>query len=113
VKAPRIIYWCKNHVIIGTLLTLAVIYVGYEFLSQIFVYSRDSSSRWSYVGTQGGVAFLLALITGTGPSDSIMPAVNRIAGMLCGVAILFTVCAVVGYSGGNSSIASTRTKPTA
>jgi hypothetical protein len=29
-------------------------------------------------------AFILALVTGIGPPDSIMPAVNRIAGMLCG-----------------------------
>lgn len=67
-------------------------------LAGVFLFSRShhSDSRWSYVGTQGGVAFLLAVITGNGPPDSIMPAINRIAGMLSGVAILLGVSLVFG-----------------
>jgi uncharacterized membrane protein YccC len=68
-------------------------------LSGIFAFAQlhHSTSHWAYVGTQGGVAFILALITGSGPPDSILPAINRIAGMLCGVLILLGVCRVVGY----------------
>jgi uncharacterized membrane protein YccC len=78
----------------------------------IFLFSllHHSSSRWSYVGTQGGVAFILALVTGVGPPDSIMPAVNRIAGMLCGVGILLGVCFVFGHGGGNRSQVQRKTK---
>jgi uncharacterized membrane protein YccC len=65
----------------------------------IFAVLHHGGSRWSYVGTQGGVAVILALITGQGPPDSILPAVGRIAGMLCGVGILICVCFVVGDPG--------------
>jgi len=68
-------------------------------LSGIFLLTQlhHSASRWAYVGTQGGVAFILALITGSGPPNSILPAVDRIAGMLCGVLILLGVCRVIGH----------------
>jgi hypothetical protein len=42
-----------------------------------------------------------------------MPAVNRIAGMLCGVGILLCVCLVFGYAGGINSPAPRATKPAA
>jgi uncharacterized membrane protein YccC len=62
----------------------------------VFLFSliHHGGTRWAYFGTQGGVAFILALVTGLGPPDSIMPAVNRIAGMLCGVGVLLFVCFV-------------------
>lgn len=67
----------------------------------IFLFSliHHGGSRWAYVGTQGGVAFILALVTGLGPPDTILPAINRIAGMLCGVGILLCVCFVFGLAG--------------
>jgi uncharacterized membrane protein YccC len=68
-----------------------------------FALLHHGGSRWSYVGTQGGVAIILALITGQGPPDSILPAVGRIAGMLCGVAILICVCFVVGHPGSKTA----------
>jgi uncharacterized membrane protein YccC len=71
----------------------------------VFLFSlvHHGGSRWAYLGTQGGVAFILALVTGVGPPDSIVPAVNRIAGMLCGVGILFCVCLVFGQAAWGSS----------
>jgi multidrug efflux system membrane fusion protein len=42
VKARRIVNWYKNHIVIGALLTLLILYIVYEFLSGIFVYSRDA-----------------------------------------------------------------------
>jgi uncharacterized membrane protein YccC len=79
----------------------------------LFALIHHSTSRWAYVGTQGGVAFILALVTGLGPPDSIMPAVNRIAGMLCGVGILLCVCLVFGYAGGSDSPLPGAAKPAA
>jgi uncharacterized membrane protein YccC len=72
-------------------------------LSGIFLFAQlhHSASHWSYVGTQGGVAFILALITSIGPPNSILPAIDRIAGMLCGVLILLVVCRVIGYPRSN------------
>jgi uncharacterized membrane protein YccC len=69
-------------------------------ITGVFLFSliHHGGSRWAYVGTQGGVAFILALVTGLGPPDSIVPAVNRIAGMLCGVGLLFCVCLVFGQA---------------
>jgi uncharacterized membrane protein YccC len=69
----------------------------------LFAMLHHSTSRWSYLGTQGGVALILALITGGGPPGSIMPAANRIAGMLCGVGILICVCFVCGHPGNKSA----------
>jgi uncharacterized membrane protein YccC len=74
-------------------------------IAGVFLFSllHHSTSRWAYVGTQGGVAFILALVTGIGPPDSIVPAVNRIAGMLCGVGILLCVCFVFRQTAGPDS----------
>lgn len=84
-------------------------------IAGVFLFSliHHSTSRWAYVGTQGGVAFILALVTGLGPPDSIMPAVNRIAGMLCGVGILLCVCLVFGHVGGSHSPVPRATKSVA
>jgi uncharacterized membrane protein YccC len=85
-------------------------------IAGVFLFSliHHSTSRWAYVGTQGGVAFILALVTGLGPPDSIMPAVNRIAGMLFGVGILLCVCLVFGHPGeGSHSPVPGATKPAA
>jgi multidrug efflux system membrane fusion protein len=40
--APRIVQWFKNHLVVGTLLTLLIVYVLYELLSGVLVYSRDA-----------------------------------------------------------------------
>jgi multidrug resistance efflux pump len=42
VKARRIVNWFKNHVVIGTLLALLILYAAYELLSGVLVYSRDA-----------------------------------------------------------------------
>jgi uncharacterized membrane protein YccC len=74
-------------------------------IAGIFLFSliHHGGSRWAYVGTQGGVAFILALVTGLGPPDTILPAIDRIAGMLCGVGILLCVCFVFDHAGRSPS----------
>lgn len=50
---------------------------------------------YSYVGLQGGFAFILAMVTGLGPPDTIDPIVERVAGMLIGVVVLLAVVAIL------------------
>jgi uncharacterized membrane protein YccC len=88
----------------------SVMLVGGVFLFSLL---HHSTSRWAYVGTQGGVAFILALVTGIGPPDTIIPAVSRIAGMLCGVGILLFVCFVFGHTAGSRSPTQRETKAAA
>jgi uncharacterized membrane protein YccC len=81
-------------------LTWSVMLVGGIFLFSLL---HHSASRWAYVGTQGGVALIVALVSGFGPPDTILAAVNRIAGMLCGVGILLCVSFVFGHESGSRS----------
>jgi len=63
----------------------------------IFVFSRLhlSKSPWAYVGTQGGVAFILAMVTGNNPPDTIVPVIGRMAGMISGVVIIAGLCVIL------------------
>jgi uncharacterized membrane protein YccC len=54
-----------------------------------------SDSRWAYTGTQGGLAYIMAIVTGNGPPDTIVPVVNRIAGIMLGVLVFMCVAAIV------------------
>jgi uncharacterized membrane protein YccC len=45
----------------------------------------------AYVGTQAGLAFLVTLINGSGPPDSIEAPINRLTGIVIGVAIMTIV----------------------
>jgi uncharacterized membrane protein YccC len=60
----------------------------------IFILSRLHLGKgdWAYVGTQGGVAFILALVTGNNPPDTIVPVIGRIAGMISGVLVIGGIC---------------------
>jgi uncharacterized membrane protein YccC len=48
-----------------------------------------------YVGTQAAFAFIVTLIQGAGPPDSIMPGVDRFAGIVGGLAILMVISLVL------------------
>jgi uncharacterized membrane protein YccC len=48
-------------------------------------------SPWAYVGTQGGIAYIMSLVTGSGPPDSLAPVANRLTGMIFGVLVTFGV----------------------
>ncbi|MPZ36102.1 MAG: hypothetical protein GEV13_34965 [Rhodospirillales bacterium] len=48
-----------------------------------------------YVGTQAAFAFIVTLIQGASPPDSIMPGVDRFAGIVGGLAILLVVSLVL------------------
>ena len=51
-----------------------------------------------YVGTQGAVVFISTLVQGAGPPTSILPGIERFAGIMGGLLILLTVLALTGPS---------------
>ena len=67
-------------------------------LGGIFIFSRLHLGKgpWTYVGTQGGVAFILAMVTGDHPPNTILPVIDRIAGMISGVFIVAAICFILG-----------------
>lgn len=56
---------------------------------------HNGTTRYTYVGTQGGLGLILAMVTGAGPPDTIEPVVERLAGMLIGVVLLVVVVALM------------------
>jgi multidrug efflux system membrane fusion protein len=50
VRAPRIVNWFKQHVVIGTLLGLLVLFTVYELVSGVLVYSRDAYITTDVIG---------------------------------------------------------------
>jgi uncharacterized membrane protein YccC len=69
----------------------AILFGGIFVLSKLHL----GKGPWAYVGTQGGVAFILALVTGNHSPDTIVPVIDRIAGMISGVFIVAAVCFVL------------------
>jgi uncharacterized membrane protein YccC len=58
----------------------------------LFAHIQSSSRGIGYVGTQAAVVFILMLVQGDGPPASIMPALDRFAGITIGMTTLFVVC---------------------
>jgi uncharacterized membrane protein YccC len=84
--------------LIGSLITVESVSLWSGiFLLGIAGFSRLhlSDSRWAYTGTQGGLALIIALVTGSGPPDTIIPVINRIGGIVIGVTVSVCVAYVV------------------
>jgi len=56
---------------------------------------QASARGVGYVGTQAAIVFIITMVQGWSPADSILPAIDRFAGMACGLAVLLTVTAVI------------------
>jgi len=56
---------------------------------------QTSTRGMGYVGTQGAVAFIITWVQGNGPPTSIVPGVERFAGIAGGLVILSLVLAVI------------------
>ena len=56
----------------------------------VFLFSMVSlgTGPYAYLGIQGGMALLTALIVGTGPPDRLEPVLDRLAGILIGVTLV-------------------------
>lgn len=61
----------------------------------VFAHLHVGSSPVSYTGTQAGIGLILALVTGAGPSDTIVPAVERLFAICGGLAVLTVVSLAV------------------
>ena len=69
------------------LLWLALIPPGIWLCSQI----QTGTTGVSYVGTQAMFAYLMSMVQGQGPPDSISPGFERLVGVMGGLSILFVV----------------------
>ncbi len=66
---------------------------------------QASTRGVGYVGTQGSMAFLLTLVQRAGPPQSILPGLDRLAGILCGLAILIAVTTLLEIVSGPPRVA--------
>jgi uncharacterized membrane protein YccC len=64
----------------------------------IFAFSRLHLSKGpsSYIGTQGGVAFIMAMVTGNHAPNTIDPVIGRVAGITGGVLVVAAIGLVSG-----------------
>ena len=64
----------------------------------IFAFSRLHLSKGpsSYIGTQGGVAFIMAMVTGNHAPNTIDPVIGRVAGITGGVLVVAAIGLVLG-----------------
>ena len=69
------------------LLWLALIPPGIWVCSQI----QNGTTGVSYIGTQAMFAYLMSMLQGQGPPDTIAPGLNRLVGVMGGLSILFIV----------------------
>lgn len=87
--------------LIGTLVGIACLAViGSDFLlwivlvpSGIWLCSQiqTGTTGVSYIGTQAMFAYLISMVQGQGPPDSISPGFERLVGVMSGLSILFVV----------------------
>ncbi|MEM8841835.1 MAG: FUSC family protein [Pseudomonadota bacterium] len=71
---------------------LALFFVGIYALA----YVHHGGGAYSYVGTQGGIGFIMATVSGTGPTETIIPVFDRIAGI--SIAMVLMVCLIYAAS---------------
>ena len=67
-------------------------------LAGIFVFSRLHLSKGpsSYIGRQGGVAFIMAMVTGNHPPSTISPVIGRVSRITGGVLVVAVIGLVLG-----------------
>jgi uncharacterized membrane protein YccC len=58
----------------------------------LFARVQSSARGIGYLGTQAAVVFIMMLVQGDGPPTSIIPALDRFAGIMIGMTTLFVVC---------------------
>jgi uncharacterized membrane protein YccC len=73
------------------LLWIALIPPGIWLCSQI----QTGTSGVSYIGTQAMFGFLMSMVQGEGPPDTIAPGFNRLVGVMGGLSILFVVTLIL------------------
>jgi uncharacterized membrane protein YccC len=74
-----------------TVLVLALLCGGVWF----FVWLQDSPTGAGYVGTQAAVVYIVTLVQGEGPPLSILPGIDRFAGIVFGIVTLLLFTALL------------------
>jgi uncharacterized membrane protein YccC len=64
----------------------------------LFAYMQHGTHDAIYVGTQAGVVFIITLVQGSGPPESILPGIERFVGVSLGLLILFLAIFLIGSS---------------
>lgn len=59
-------------------------------------YLQNSAPNSTYAGVQAAMVFIMTLVQGAAPPESILPGVNRFVGILLGLLILFAVMFAIG-----------------
>jgi uncharacterized membrane protein YccC len=81
------LYWVGGNFPVWLLLLMGGVWLD----SQI----QSGGTGISYVGTQGGLAFLLSMIQGQGPPVSPMPGIDRFAGIMAGLLVLLVITMII------------------
>jgi uncharacterized membrane protein YccC len=61
----------------------------------LFAYLQGSTRGIGYIGTQAAVVLIITLVQGDGPPASILPGINRLAGIIIGMVTLFIICVLL------------------
>jgi uncharacterized membrane protein YccC len=107
-NSPAIIQRSAHRLIgclIGALMGLACLaFVGSDFLLWILLIPpgiwlcsqiQTGTTGVSYVGTQAMFAYLMSMVQGQGPPDSISPGFERLVGVMGGLSVLFVVTLIL------------------
>ncbi len=70
----------------------------------IAAYVQTSSRNIGYVGTQAAVVFIMTLVQGFGPATSLIPGIERFAGMLAGLLILAVISLLIWPDDGEAEM---------
>jgi uncharacterized membrane protein YccC len=91
--------------LLGALVGLACLaFVGSDFLLWIVLIPpgiwlcsqiQTGTAGASYIGTQAMFAYLMSMVQGQGPPDSISPGLERLVGVMGGLSILFIVTLIL------------------
>lgn len=74
----------------------------------VFGYFGSGSPGSAYFGIQAAFAFCIAFVPGAEPAATLEPVIDRLAGILVGVAVFWVIDVIVGAAGGEGSTAADR-----
>jgi uncharacterized membrane protein YccC len=77
----------------------------------LFVWLQDSPTGAGYVGTQAAVVYIVTLVQGEGPPLSILPGIDRFAGIVFGIVTLLLITALLRPITARASSVDARTPP--
>src|SRR6266446_2973918 len=106
--SPAIIQRAAHRIIgclIGALMGLACLaFIGSDFVLWIVLIPpgiwlcsqiQTGTTGISYIGTQAMFAYLMSMVQGQGPPDSISPGFERLVGVMGGLSILFVITLIL------------------